>query len=331
MPIPMMIPAEFLQPVLDGRYLRYGCIIKDVASGQIVGHLKELSGLSRVLSNIPIRPLLGSAAVIAEGGRFLDTQHQLRQIRQILEQLQMVSSIGAVASVAGLGVSVAGFAVVLKRLDRLEHGLNQGMDRIRVAIEKLHLKMDMLQLAELRAAWELLAGARRTDRPEHALGALKDADRCFQKYRCYYHALIMELRPASRPELSLPHVRELYGRFFTCAVAELEANFLLHDFAQWHFRHEAISRQLAETCSLDAREMLRARVDALGLVTDAERLELKDQVQVTHEVCRETQDRILTASQEVMWVDKHSLTPEEYLRELLVAPDEGIILCPHKA
>ena len=112
------------------------------------------------------------------------------------------------------------------------------------------------------------------------------------------------MRPVSRPELSLPQVRELYGRFFACVQAELEANFLLHDFQQWHYRHEVIAKQLAEMCTLDATEMLRCRVDApcevaqFGLASQAELNDLGEQVRVNHDIWRENHNRILTAKEE---------------------------------
>lgn len=103
MAILMGIPPEFLQTVLDGRVVRYGCILKEGGNGRIVGHLKELTGLSRTLADIPLGPALAGASGAAQIGQWLDTHHQLGQVRQLLDHLGLVSSVGAVASVAGLG------------------------------------------------------------------------------------------------------------------------------------------------------------------------------------------------------------------------------------
>jgi hypothetical protein len=300
--------------VLDGTLARPGCVLKEVANGRIVGHLKELAGLERALSLFPLNPLLSGASAVAQFGRWAETHAQLKHIQDMLTRLQLVGGVGALASAAGLGVSVAGFAVVLRRLERLEQNLNQALDRLRADVERLHLKLDMLQMAELRAAWEQLAGAGRTDRPGRGTEMLRHADRCFRTYRNYYHALIEELRPAGRAQLSLPQVGELYGRYFACAVAELEANFLLPDLRQWHCRHEAICRQLAVLSGLDVRQMLRDRVDALGLTTDAEREEMADQAVRIRDTVRESHDRIVTAGEEARWLARRRLAPGEYLR-----------------
>jgi hypothetical protein len=328
MPIPMEIPARFLQALLDGRLVRYGCILKETTTGQIVGHLKELDRVSRILSGIPLNPGLAGASAVVQIGQWIDTHHQLGQIRQVLDRLQLVSSIGAVASVAGLGVSVAGFALVLSRLARLEQNLNQGMDHIRAEVEKLNVKMDLLHMAKLTAAWEKLAGASQTDLPERTDESLKEAAEIFQIYRNYYYELIREVQPLGRPELSLPQVRQLYGRFFACAVAELEANFLLHDFAKWRCQHAIIAKQLADTCGLDAPEMFRCRVDGLGgrRLFPGEANELREQVLVTRDTCWENRARIETAGEEVLWLERHKLTPWEYLHVARNVPDHGFVL-----
>jgi hypothetical protein len=320
----MDLPSKFLPRVIDGSLVRYGCILKEVATGRIVGHLKEVGAVPDLLSRLP----LGGLPQI---GQWIDPHVQLKRIQSVLNHLQLVSTVGAAASVAGLGVSVAGFAVVLNRLNRLEQNLNRAMSRLQAQVERLSLKMDMVEMAELHAAWENLRGASDTNRPERAPELLKQANRAFQKYRNYYYALVMELRPLGRPELSLPQVREMYGRFFACALAELEANFLLHDFAQWQHRHQEITKQLAEACAPDAAEMVRSRVDALGLVPQGQLEELTEQVRVTRDACQESRVRILTANEEVRWLERQKLTPQEYLAALRSAPEEGVVLLPHTA
>jgi hypothetical protein len=159
MPIPMQVPSQFLPAVIAGTVVRHGCILKDRSTGRIVGHLKEVGQAGAWLAGAPRNPLAAGAAALARVGQWVDTHRQLSRIREALEHLRLVSSVGAAASVAGLGVSVAGFAVVLSRLRRLEQNLNRGMDALRAEVERLHLKLDLLQMAELTAAWQQLAGA----------------------------------------------------------------------------------------------------------------------------------------------------------------------------
>src|SRR5689334_926691 len=94
---------------------------------------------------------------------------------------------------------------------------------------------------------------------DRSVRLLERADETFQKYRNFYHQLVVRLRPLEQPELALPQTRQLYGRFFACCQAELEANFLLGDFAQWRYRHGVIASQAGEVCGFDARAALSTR------------------------------------------------------------------------
>lgn len=57
MTISFEIPAKFMIKVLSGEYVRYGGIIKDAATGQVIGHLKEVGSLGRILNVVPTSPL----------------------------------------------------------------------------------------------------------------------------------------------------------------------------------------------------------------------------------------------------------------------------------
>ena len=136
----MQIPAQFLHVVAQGAARRYGCIIKDQATGRILGHLKEVGKWANALPSLPLNPV--STAV--EIAQWLSTQSQLSAIRETLHHLQLMTSVGAAASVAGLGVSAVGFGLVLRRLERLEEHVNAGIHNILVQIDKLGRKMTLL-------------------------------------------------------------------------------------------------------------------------------------------------------------------------------------------
>ena len=106
------IPLNYLPRILSGDYIRYGAIVKEASSGKIIGHLKETGMLQNILSQSPTNPL--------QMAEFVSSNMQLMQIQKTLEGLQLISSIGAVASVANLGVSIAGFAIVINKLNNIE-------------------------------------------------------------------------------------------------------------------------------------------------------------------------------------------------------------------
>jgi hypothetical protein len=79
---------------------------------------------------MPLDPLTTAVQI----GQWFDTHSQLTAIRQTLSHLQLINTVGAAASVAGLGVSVAGFAVVLNRLERFEANVQASMEKIRAEV-----------------------------------------------------------------------------------------------------------------------------------------------------------------------------------------------------
>jgi hypothetical protein len=324
----MRIPGEFLANVASGQVVRYGCILKNVGNGQIVGHLKEVGNSISFLSRLPMNPLSGLSSM-AQVGQWIDTHQQLAKIQQTLNTLQLIGTVGAVSSVAGLGVSVVGFAMVLRRLGRLEDSLNTGLKKLEAQVQEIDQHMNMLQMAELQAAWQQLEGAHRTDHPDRTRQQLHEADKTFLKHRNFYASLIDRIRPMENPKLSLTQVAELYGRFIACAVAELEANFYMEDYEQWFFRHEKITRQLKEMCGQDSKEVFRKRTEKVGLLITSEIEVLKEQMKGIMQFCRENEDRVVTSKEELQWVRQAGIRPREYQKSLEEAPDVGVVLIPH--
>ena len=115
------VPARFVEGVGTGEYKVFGSIIRSRLTNRIVGHLQETSGLSKMasLAMAPANPL-GAAASAAEliGQCVLYSQNRaiLNAVKTI-EQLQIAS---LAVGVVGIGVSIAGTALILERIKRVE-------------------------------------------------------------------------------------------------------------------------------------------------------------------------------------------------------------------
>jgi len=138
--IPMQIPEQFLSRIANGELIRYGTIIKNASSGNIVGHLKEVGDFSSVVGQLSLNPVTG----LLNLGSNITQNIQLNNIAQTLNTLQLASEIGAVASIANLGVSVAGFAVVIKKLKQIERKLDHvvtGIHEIRAILDENNMAL----------------------------------------------------------------------------------------------------------------------------------------------------------------------------------------------
>ena len=139
MPLKFVAPGQFSDATT---YERIGAIIFDKVSRKIVGHVQELGGW-RLIESLPLpsgNPL-GLAMKAVQSA-------QLHKILQTVATIQTMATVGAVASVASLGVSIAGFTMVLSRLDRMERKLDALLARteaVHQAVRRLDVKGDLLR------------------------------------------------------------------------------------------------------------------------------------------------------------------------------------------
>lgn len=113
------IPAALEAGIRSGDLAVYGSVIRSPATGQIAGFLQEAGGLSRIteaLSAGPLAPLklVGDAIQVVQNVQIKGGIARLEQGVEVLNQLGVANlALGAV----GIGVSVAGFAVMSHKID----------------------------------------------------------------------------------------------------------------------------------------------------------------------------------------------------------------------
>ena len=139
------VPQHLLAGVQTGELQVFGSIIRSVASGRITGHLQETAGLAqlagRALSAPATLPLqgVGMAADLIGHGVTITQNEQIKSAIHALHALQVADlALGA----AGVGVSVAGFAIVSAKITRVEKRIAE----IFTNLEHVTRKIDMLRL-----------------------------------------------------------------------------------------------------------------------------------------------------------------------------------------
>ncbi len=186
----------------------------------------------------------------------------VESIAPALEALQLVSAIGAAASVANLAVSIAGFAAVLHRLERIEGKLDAMLATLRSDLADLSSKLDDVQMATL------LAGRDHLDR---SLAASTDAERVeaarrardrFLDCRMASLAVWRRLTPWMNPDVDVGTSLELQGRYVASAIGELQAAFILGDTGAFRHTAQSAAADVRKVMSLDPVAALRVRTDA---------------------------------------------------------------------
>ena len=178
--IPFEVPAELLGRVASGDLIRYGTILKDAGTGQIVKHLQETGAAQSVLSSLssgPFAPVSILADVIGAGANVY-AGIKIDQLKEMIETLQSLQVATLGVSLAGVGVSVAGFYYMHKRFNALEDRLDELSEAIKVGFESLgHRDMrKQLQLTKSLLQRAQQAPALSDPRPEYSEVAARLAD-----------------------------------------------------------------------------------------------------------------------------------------------------------
>ncbi len=328
--IPFEVPAKFLPKVLSGEYIRYGGILKEAATGRIVGHLKEVGSLSQSLASLPLSP--------TKAVSFLAEHQQLSQIMTTLKALKLITGVGAIASVATLGVSVAGFVVLNKKLARMEGRLEQVfkmLAEVKEIAKNIDFKIDAREYAKLQASMEgifiiekVLFNSGEQKLSQEQYNSLLIIEKEFRELK-YYYALLLKNKKFSfwnDARVPFPALIELFSHFITAIQGELYTQFLKGDFETFKDVLKRNNILLEEVLQLfDKKRIYRHRVANAFLIDNPKEIALE--VKNLGKILRESSRRLETMEIEIDFLQKKGLQPIEYITELKNM-ESNILLLP---
>jgi hypothetical protein len=305
------IPSVFANPAL---YERVGAIIKDRATGHIVGHVQELSGWG-LIKSLPI-----PGANLLQLGLDAVQAVQLHRIKQTLDAVQSLATVGAVASVATLGVCVGGFTAVLGKLRRMDGKLDQALSQvsaIRGLVQDMDVKLDALPLARLKSRLEVIDLARHFD-PVRRRTSLERAVDDLGELRHFYATLLASPRFCSLSSSQLVALLDTQERFMVTCEAELFAEFLLSGDPELigHRLHKQ-QQQLDSFAWSSAKELYLLaeegdRMSGRYLVTSPE--VRKAQVKDVAAVRAESTDRLVSWPHLARHLRSTGTEPQQYIK-----------------
>ena len=343
MPILMEEPAKYIAEIAAGKVIRYGAILKDAGTGQIIGHLKEAGQMGEILSSIasspfsaisslnPVSMLTDVVGHTINGIQIREVQKSVDQIQQTLQGLELVTNVAALSSLAGLGVSVAGFAAVNTKLNKIDAKLDDIADNV-VAIKNvlkgLHEGWDAMSNAKLQRAAETILVAEQANSSERRLELAKDAAADFALLRHYYSNLLSAQGLFEDINLDVSHLHELTARYtFTC-LGVLQAEFITGDLGSYRKRLETIYQDFSKLVTFSPKELFQARCDKLpALALDHDYQVHSDSLVALSRYSSETAARIESHVVELEYLENNNLTVPEYL-EALRDHETDIVLIP---
>ncbi|WP_295542366.1 hypothetical protein [uncultured Pseudacidovorax sp.] len=165
--IPFEIPAELLAKVSTGELVRFGSILKDAATGRIVAHVQETglahSLLSTVAAGIPTPFTMVSELINLATG--IQVARQVNQLRVLIGTLQALQVATLGATLLGVGVSVAGFIHVHRRMNALDGRMKKILDVVQAGFEDQRKWAIGKQLAQVKSLMDRARNAATLQNP----------------------------------------------------------------------------------------------------------------------------------------------------------------------
>ena len=185
------IPEHLVQGVNSGQYKVFGSVIKNLATGKGVGFLQEAAPLASMAVNGASLSPIGAAADLGFGVVQVVQNEAIKSgIARLEDAVGMLQGLG-IANLAlgatGIGVSIAGFAVMSAKIDgvkRAVHGLADQIGTVSAKIDALQRDAIDVDFAELKSlaksfdeAWQLSDDAATRRWHDVARGALSQQSR----------------------------------------------------------------------------------------------------------------------------------------------------------
>ena len=319
-------PDEYVGKLAAGVVKVVGATLRNSNTNKIVAHLVPVGGLAaRALDAFPIANIGLQAVSIAQ------QQVNLRRIIHTLDSLKVLATAGAGFSVLGVGISAAGFTLVLRRLDRLEEKLDcaleklDGIERLAEGIDK---KLDFFQLGRLEAASERLTYGEASESPE-AIDNLRTAGKDFGELRHYYLRLFDKEGWAS-DEVPLKYALDLSQRYAVCAFGQLQAQFLLGDLQITRMVLRDTRDEMSRVATFPMDEARKTGQRALTELGSQWPLEYKKRVAefeallgATATALSETEAHFEGFQDQINYVERVGLSPRDFRRELKRVDEEA--------
>ncbi|ETW11019.1 hypothetical protein ATO8_19399 [Roseivivax marinus] len=183
-PLLYQVPQKLLEGYGLGKYELFNAILKDTATGKIVGHVQQTQVLNKAVGSMfggTVNTVLDGFSPLSVVSAVQNQQiiGQLRKIQDSLGLLQNLQIGGLALSGANLGVCAVGFAVMLKRLNAISGRIEAlGAQVEKVTADRRQDELNMI-LADVRSALlNVDSLAARRDPVPVALDLQLELDRC---------------------------------------------------------------------------------------------------------------------------------------------------------
>ena len=232
MPLLYAIPPGLEALISSGQAQLVGAIIKDVSSGQILGHVQQTQGFVSALAQASGAAAQNGFSPLGVVGLVQNEQikSSLNKLGEGMALIQNLQIANMALSGIGIGVSVAGFAIMNLRLNAIENHLGTLREDVR-EIGRMIQEAEVRRLfSEIRSALKDLDGA--ATRTDH-LGLASTLQRQFSTHVSTLADLLREAmspgKATTLPKERLDLIWTLSSAKWLCEEAELRTLFISED------------------------------------------------------------------------------------------------------
>ena len=261
------VPAQLLASEASGVVRRYGAILKDEASGGIVGHVQESDALQNVFqTGLSFEPT-GAKGLMGIAQNAAITS-KLNAMQSMLGTMQMLQVASLASSVIGIGVTAASTAMILSRLNQVDKAI-VGLEASVADLPSKWREMDLrAKIVTVRTSLERLQEAE--VRPD-AENVVKSVEERLSYVFDEIHNGLVEVVIQARVDAGL--VRSLLASLALCGSAQIKSLLWLDmkEAAEIRSRHQVA--KLEDLAFLMPRDLMRDRLGhdqttALGISQD---------------------------------------------------------------
>jgi len=261
------VPAQLLASEASGVVRRYGAILKDEATGRIVGHVQESGALQKVFQTGLSFDPTGATGLIGIAQNAAITS-KLNAMQSMLGTMQMLQVASLASSVIGIGVTAASTAMILSRLNQVDKAI-VGLEASVADLPSKWREMDLrAKIVTVRTSLERLQEAE--VRPD-AENVVKSVEERLSYVFDEIHNGLGEVVIQARVDAGL--VRSLLASLALCGSAQIKSLLWLDmkEAAEIRSRHQVA--KLEDLAFLMPRDLMRDRLGhdqttALGISQD---------------------------------------------------------------
>ena len=170
MPILYDIPPKLVTAVNTNQASLIGAIIKDNATGQIIGHVQQTSGIFNIIYPVissSVNPI-GIIPTFVEIYQNFKIQKQLKEVLHQLDKMQFGIQFGNLLTALNIGVTIVSTLIILKKLNDLESRFDKLESKLQEIINLRRADEFRYLVAEIEADCENIERISKWSDPQEA-------------------------------------------------------------------------------------------------------------------------------------------------------------------